>query len=120
VTTAEILGRIPGVKRQESGGWTCFCPGHPDGQKQHRASLRLLEQRTGWRNFKCFAGCEPDNILRAIGLTRADLAPEDGRSRSRVITATFDYTDGAGTLRYQVVRYEPKDFQMRRPDGRGG
>ena len=32
------------------------------------------------------------------------------------IVATYDYTDAAGTLLYQVVRYEPKDFRQRRPD----
>ena len=38
----------------------------------------------------------------------------------RKIIATYDYRDDAGTLLYQVVRYEPKDFSQRRPDGRGG
>lgn len=40
-------------------------------------------------------------------------------ARRRVV-ATFDYTDEAGVLLSQVVRYEPKDFKQRRPDGRGG
>lgn len=32
----------------------------------------------------------------------------------------YDYLDEAGHLLYQVVRYEPKDFRQRRPDGNGG
>jgi len=36
------------------------------------------------------------------------------------IVATYDYTDERGHLLYQVVRYEPKTFKQRRPDGRGG
>lgn len=40
-----------------------------------------------------------------------------GRPR---IVATYDYTDEAGTLLYQSVRYDPKDFKQRRPDGKGG
>lgn len=36
------------------------------------------------------------------------------------IEATFDYVDEAGQLLYQVVRYHPKRFQQRKPDGRGG
>ena len=36
------------------------------------------------------------------------------------IVATYDYTDLDGTLLYQAVRYDPKDFRQRRPDGRGG
>src|SRR5262249_36916577 len=36
------------------------------------------------------------------------------------IVATYDYTDEAGCLKYQSVRFEPKNFKQRRPDGRGG
>ncbi len=33
---------------------------------------------------------------------------------------SYDYTDENGTLLYQVIRYDPKDFRQRRPDGSGG
>lgn len=36
------------------------------------------------------------------------------------IVATYDYRDEDGRLLYQAVRYEPKDFRQRRPDGQGG
>jgi hypothetical protein len=36
------------------------------------------------------------------------------------IIATYDYTDDKGALLYQVVRFEPKDFRQRQPDGKGG
>jgi hypothetical protein len=39
---------------------------------------------------------------------------------ARRIVNTYDYTDEAGRLIYQGVRYQPKDFRPRRPDGRGG
>ena len=39
------------------------------------------------------------------------------RSAKRV--ADYDYVDEHGTLRYRVVRYEPKDFRQCRPDGNG-
>jgi putative DNA primase/helicase len=32
----------------------------------------------------------------------------------------YNYTDESGTLHFQVVRYDPKDFRQRRPDGNGG
>jgi hypothetical protein len=32
----------------------------------------------------------------------------------------YDYRNASGTLLFQVVRYEPKDFRQRRPDGKGG
>jgi predicted P-loop ATPase len=34
--------------------------------------------------------------------------------------AAYDYRDTAGKLLFQVVRFEPKDFRQRRPDGKGG
>ena len=36
------------------------------------------------------------------------------------IVATYPYTDADSVLLYQVVRYEPKTFSQRRPDGNGG
>jgi hypothetical protein len=36
------------------------------------------------------------------------------------IVETYDYRDETGKLLFQVVRYDPKDFKQRRPDGRGG
>jgi hypothetical protein len=36
------------------------------------------------------------------------------------IVATYDYADADGTLLYQVLRLDPKDFRQRRPDGSGG
>jgi hypothetical protein len=34
--------------------------------------------------------------------------------------AAYPYTDEDGVLLFEVVRFEPKDFRQRRPDGRGG
>jgi len=36
------------------------------------------------------------------------------------IVKTYSYTDAAGKLMFQVVRYDPKDFRHRQPDGNGG
>ena len=40
--------------------------------------------------------------------------------KGKTIVATYDYTDEAGKLLFQVVRFVPKDFRQRRPDGNGG
>lgn len=42
------------------------------------------------------------------------------RSQPGRIVATYDYRDAAGKTVYQVVRYLPKRFRQRRPDGVGG
>src|ERR1700761_4456948 len=41
-------------------------------------------------------------------------------SRHMQIKEIYDYKSEDGTLLYQVVRYEPKSFRQRRPDGNGG
>jgi len=38
----------------------------------------------------------------------------------RLIVKKYDYVDAAGDLVYQVVRWMPKTFRQRRPDGAGG
>ena len=38
----------------------------------------------------------------------------------RTPVCTYDYKDEQGTLIFQSVRYEPKGFGQRRPDGNGG
>jgi hypothetical protein len=42
-----------------------------------------------------------------------------GRPQPRIVK-TYGYCDENGTLLFQVVRFEPKGFRQRRPDGRGG
>ena len=39
---------------------------------------------------------------------------------SEKIVATYDYMDEQNRLLFQVVRYEPKNFRQRHPDGKGG
>jgi len=50
-------------------------------------------------------------------------AERNGRRRKGQrgrIVATYDYPDEHGELLYQTVRFDPKDFRQRRPNGRGG
>jgi hypothetical protein len=50
----------------------------------------------------------------------AETKAETKTKHGRRIVATYDYRDEAGKVLYQVVRYEPKDFRQRSPDGEGG
>lgn len=52
-----------------------------------------------------------------------DVPKPNGHARNGVaprIEHVYPYTDEDGNLLYQVVRYTPKDFRQRRPDGQGG
>ncbi len=113
-----ILDRLRGVQRAGKG-WLCFCPAHDD---RHKRSLSVGVGDDGHTLLKCHArNCTPEEITSAVNMSMADLAPGGPPSspRRREV-CTYQYTDGAGTLLYQVVRYTPKDFRQRRPDGQGG
>ncbi len=53
-----------------------------------------------------------DSVFSIVGRITA------GSQRREV--ATYDYLDENGELLFQTVRYEPKDFRQRRPNGDGG
>ena len=42
------------------------------------------------------------------------------QERQRRLVKAYDYTDANGNLLFQVCRFEPKAFEQRRPDGKGG
>jgi hypothetical protein len=43
----------------------------------------------------------------------------NGKANGRTVLAKYDYTDESGELLFQVVRFAPKDFRQRRPNGNG-
>lgn len=112
--TEDFTQRLRNVKRSGEGYVAC-CPAHED---RHQ-SLSVSTGTDGRILVKCHAGCETEDIVAALRLTMADLMPEKEPAK-REITATYDYHDADGNLVFQVVRYIPKDFRQRKPDGRGG
>lgn len=94
-------------------------PGH------HANSLSIAAGDDGKILVNCHAGCDPREVVYAFGLTWTDCFPKKDEPKSR-ITATYDYLDEDGILRFQVCRLEPgadgraKDFRQRQPDGKGG
>src|SRR5262245_12914248 len=60
---------------------------------------------------------QPAAWLRSEGLLGS---PQVVSRTDPKIVKTYAYRDEAGQLLFQVVRFEPKDFRQRRPDGRGG
>lgn len=112
-----VLARLKGVRRC-GNGYKARCPCHDD----RRASLTVSEGEDGRALLHCHASCVTEDICRELGLTLKDLFPqaiEKRKSRGRIV-ATYDYRDGNGTLLFQAVRFDPKDFKQRRPNGNGG
>ncbi|MBN1566232.1 MAG: AAA family ATPase [Acidobacteria bacterium] len=113
------LHELPGFRQVAKNQYEARCPGHED----KRASLSIGLGTDGKILLDCKAGCKTDTILQSLGLSMRDLFPENngnGHHPERQIIATYDYRTTDGTLSYQVVRFEPKDFRQRKPDGAGG
>jgi 5S rRNA maturation endonuclease (ribonuclease M5) len=101
------------------------CPFHDD----HRPSLSVDANKGLFFCHSCGAkgnleqferklsGCEGKMAKNRI----AKLAHRRGGSnlRPRIVTV-YSYKDENGKLRYQQVRFEPKDFRFRRPERNGG
>lgn len=108
-----ILTRLDGVTKSGSG-FLALCPAHDD----RNPSLTIMQGNNGRPVLYCHAGCEFDAIITAIGFDRPDTRQPSKQSTKRQI-ATYDYSDENGVLLYQKVRYDPKGFAIRRPDGDG-
>lgn len=138
--TIELVELLTGAKKSGADRWQAKCPAHEDKQ----ASLSISTTQDGKTLLHCHAGCEAIDIVTAMGLSMQDLFPErpydaaaaarhkpkapkassksvaSAKQRLGKIVAIYDYVDADGQLIYQAVRYDPKDFRLRRPDGKGG
>ncbi len=123
-----VLGLL-GAVRPSGKAFLARCPAHED----RRESLSVARGDDGRVLIKCFAGCATESIVSALGLEMKDLFATNGNlpvARSTVhspvakrdgkIVETYPYRDESGAVLFEVVRYEPKDFRQRRPDGKGG
>jgi len=106
------------VPHESGSGWSALCPAHED----HNPSLSISEGQDGRVLLKCHAGCGTEAVVEALDRTMGDLFPAKNSRTATVgqIINQYDYQDEAGHLHYQVLRYEPKGFRQRRPDGAGG
>ena len=89
-----ILERLNKVRKSGDGYIAC-CPAHDD----RSPSLAIKDCDDGRVLVHCFAGCETEDVLSAVGLTFADLMPESigihsykpQRFDARQILATLDH-----------------------------
>ncbi|MDP6526652.1 MAG: CHC2 zinc finger domain-containing protein [Kiritimatiellia bacterium] len=123
VTCADVL-------RQHGIDWngkdiSCPLPGHDDDNP----SFGLCHDTLAFCCHGCdqkgdvidlhsaLNGTDKRKAIEALAKL-AGMEPEPQRAqrkRGRIVE-TYDYTDAAGKLLFQVCRMEPKDFRQRRPD----
>lgn len=103
-------------------GTKCLCPFHPN---TNTPAADLYCRDNVWR-FKCQvcgAGGDLEDVRKLLG-GKATF-PGNGNGHTQVkargkIVAVYPYTDESGAVLFEKVRFDPKDFNLRRPDGKGG
>lgn len=109
-----ILSSLRQVKQSRKDQWTACCPAHHD--KNPSLSVGIGENSKVL--FRCHAGCDYKDIMRALNLPLSRNGGAFFNKKKEV--AVYNYTDEEGCLQFQKVRYEPKTFLIRRPNGEGG
>ena len=108
--------------RPNGTGWRANCPAHAD----RKPSLGITMNDAGRVNLKCHAGCDSDDVLRALGLTVADLYPAGSLAPRRweLMRNPHVYDDATGRPLYAIHRFKPGQgapkFLPYRPDGSTG
>lgn len=100
-------------------GWA-HCTREGGGRAPYRESSQTWGHKLVGR---CPCGTTHGEDTAAPAPTRRRAEPvaevrEVGEARRAEIEATYDYTDRAGALLFQVVRFRPKTFRQRRPHPR--
>lgn len=116
---SRFLGRLTKAKKQSGDQWSAICPAHED----RTPSLRVKAGPDGRVLMKCQAGCTTQHICQSLNIPMSELFPPRPSPTSvspykpPKPVATYDYVDEHGTLLFQSVRYEPKDFRQKGPNG---
>jgi hypothetical protein len=67
-----LLARLEGVRATGPDRWQAQCPAHEDKSP----SLSIRDAGGDRTLLHCFGGCDPEDILTAIGMNWADLYPD--------------------------------------------
>ena len=100
----DVLDKLHGVKLRSSSrgsGWSALCPAHGDNSP----SLDIDVGKDGALLLVCRAGCDNTAIMAAANILPRELFAPNTSYGGNTIEATYDYTDAAGALLYQKVRF---------------
>jgi len=116
ITAEQLSKRLKNVTWTGTNYRAC-CPAHDDANP----SLDFRDDDDTLLVI-CRAGCSFANVMRAWrrlgdGADTASSKDDPPKDQPTRIAKTYDYVNEDGDLAYQKVRYVPKRFSQRRPDG---
>ena len=89
-----------------------LCPFHNDKNPSLSASYtdkKIL--------VKCHTGCTFEQIISSLGMEKRQFSTPKEKTPPKKPVATYRYEDKYGGHVMDVVKFKPKDFRPRRPDG---
>lgn len=89
-----LLSKLSRVKKTGADRWMACCPAHQD----KTASLSIKDLPDGRVLLHCFAGCDPDSVLAAVGLTFSDLMQERLQGDFKPVRFAFSALDALRAL----------------------
>lgn len=114
-------GMKPGHKQRCAGyistdGDYVYCT-----REEHAGNLDL-DENTEPAAFchKLYGLCNCGKIHNPERSSSNGHTPQGKKEQQQRNIIEYSYPDEHGRLAYQAVRYDPKDFKQRRPDGKGG
>jgi putative DNA primase/helicase len=118
-TPKEIANRMGGEVRGDSA----LVPGPGHSRADRSLSIKPDPAARNGYVLHSFAGDDfakcRDHVDSHLGIAQESRLATSYEPRGRIV-ATYAYHNEHGQLLYEVVRFDPKDFRQRRPDGRGG
>jgi hypothetical protein len=85
-----------------------------DFEENHGGGVVDIVRRYGRQTI---TGSVAETLKREFGI---DNRQAEAMKPAKYIEKIYDYIDENGEVCYQVLRYHPKTFRQRRPDGKGG
>jgi putative DNA primase/helicase len=104
------------IKPGGNGQRSARCPFHDDQQ----ASLSFNVGKGVWKCHACGKQGGVRDFARELGLPNNAVPNMSDHGPASEIAAVYQYRDEQGGLLFEVVRFNPKGFRQRRPDGDGG
>ena len=112
-----VLGRLENVVEKEKYQYRAKCPVHqkPESRKQ---TLSIKENPDGSAMIHCFAGCDYEEVLGAVGLEKKHLFPPDPawfyEPNQKSLRQVVDDCKPAATLVqvYVAEMMRPKTWQV--------
>jgi hypothetical protein len=96
---ANLLSKLDKVTRTGKDSYLACCSFHSDKSP----SLTIRETGDGRILLHCFAGCDTDSVLSAIGLTFDDLFPERGHQQGKPEHRPFPAADILRAIAFEVL-----------------